>query len=1201
MAEFVHLHLHTEYSLLDGACKVDDLVEHCVKNNVKALAITDHGNMYATLYFAELCKKNNIQAIIGCEMYMTQDLTVKDSSGDFEHLILLAKNKKGYKNLVKLDSIAYVDGFYYKPRIDYKTLREHSEGLVCLSACLAGRIPKLLLKGDYEGAKKTALELKEIFGDDFYIEIQDHGLEEQRRVLPLLLQLAKELDIQPVATNDVHYIRKEDWEMQDVLMCIQMKRTIDDPKRMKFGSQEFYFKTPEEMEALFSYVPEAISNTVVIANKCAEEPCFDLKDNGDPIKDKSLIPGYTPEDGSDPKDYLTKLTWEGLKKRYGEITEAVKKRADYELGIILGMGFAEYYLIVMDFIQWSKAHGIPVGPGRGSGAASIVAYAVGITDIDPLKYDLFFERFLNPDRVTMPDFDVDFCNERRPEVIEYVRNKYHPENVAQIVTFGTLASKAAIKDVGRVLRVPYSETDRVTKIMDGKSTISELLGRKIPGLRQKLEDPSVPEEKKDDIRKTLEEQEKKRNNEFIEIYETDETLRRVIDMSLRLEGMPRNTSMHAAGVVICRKPIAEAVPLSRNGEDITTQFDMKEVESIGMLKMDFLALTTLTDIKKACDYILEDTGVEIDFNALGYNNPEAYALISEGDTDAVFQLEQGGMKRFMKDLKPDCLEDIIAGVALYRPGPMAYIPTYIENKLNPSKVKYDTPLLEHILKVTYGVIIYQEQVMQIFQDLAGFSLGQADLVRRAMGKKNKAELMAQKEKFISGNIDQGGNIEGAVSRGVPKEVAEKVFGDMESFASYAFNKAHATCYAVLAYRTAYLKRFYPKEFMAAILNNRIEKIEEITKYTVYLKEKNIPVLQPDVNKSKPYFSVQGDAVRFGLSALKGVGVGATEKIIEERNEHGEFKNFPDFVFRCAPLLNKRMLEGLISAGAFDCFGVRRSQLLAVYESVLDRANKINKQKSSMQMSLFGDIIEEDVTDISYPNIPELENNDKLAREKAVLGVYVSGHPFEGYMHAFKDCSFSCMKMQNFEEDEEGRRTYPELTDGAPVTMGGIIGTFKKIMTRSGSPMAFISVEDLYGSIECVAFPSVYERIKHVVAADKIVYLTGKMQLDSEKAPVIILDTMKEYDGSAESSAPAAAAPAAKPARAAEHALWLNATALSDEEFEDLIALFSHYAEGHTTVKIKRGAERYKMTGVNDCRGLREELFLYLDEKDIVMV
>lgn len=1199
MAEFVHLHLHTEYSLLDGACKVDDLVDHCVKNNIKAVAITDHGNMYATLYFAELCKKHNIQSIIGCEMYMTQDLHVKDNSGDFEHLILLAKNKKGYKNLVKLDSVAFVDGFYYKPRIDYKLLREHSEGLVCLSACLAGRIPKLLLRGDYEGAKKTAVELKEIFGEDFYIEIQDHGLEEQRRILPLLLQLAKELDIQPVATNDVHYINKEDWEMQDVLMCIQMKKTIDDPKRMKFETQEFYMKSAEEMAALFSYVPEAISNTLVIAEKCAEEPCFDLKDNGDPIKDKSLIPGYTPEDGSDPKDYLTKLTWEGLERRYGEITEEVKKRADYELGIILGMGFAEYYLIVMDFIQWSKNRGIPVGPGRGSGAASIVAYAIGITDIDPLKYDLFFERFLNPDRVTMPDFDVDFCNERRPETIEYVRQKYHPENVAQIVTFGTLASKAAIKDVGRVLRVPYSETDRVTKIMDGKSTISELLGRKIPGLQKKLEDPSLPEEKREDVRKSLDEQEKKKNNEFIELYQSDEQLHRVIDMALKLEGMPRNTSMHAAGVVICRKPIAEAVPLSRNGEDITTQFDMKEVESIGMLKMDFLALTTLTDIKKACDYILEDTGTVIDWDKIGYENKEAYGLISEGDTDAVFQLEQGGMKRFMKDLKPDCLEDIIAGVALYRPGPMAYIPTYIANKLNPGQVKYDTPLLEHILKVTYGVIIYQEQVMQIFQDLAGFSLGQADLVRRAMGKKNKAELMAQKDKFIFGNIEQGGNIEGAVARGVPKEVAEKIFGDMESFASYAFNKAHATCYAVLAYRTAYLKRFYPKEFLAAILNNRIEKIDEVSKYIVYLKEKNFLVLQPDVNKSKAYFSVQGEGVRFGLSALKGVGVGATQSIIDEREENGDFKSFPDFVYRCAPFLNKRMLEGLICAGAFDCFGVNRAQLLAVYDSVLDRANKIAKQKQSMQMSLFGDIIEDNVEDVKYPAISEMEMSEKLSKEKQVLGVYVSGHPFEKYVSSFKDCTFNCLMLQNYEEDEDGHRTYPDLTDGAPVTMGGIIGSYKRINTRSGSTMAFISVEDLYGNIECVAFPNVFDRIKSVVAADKIVRLSGKIQLDEEKAPVIILDKMQEYSetGAAE-EAPSAES---KPRKRQEHALWLNASALSEEEFDDFTSLFAHYMNGNTTVKIKRGGKLFKMSNINYCRGLRDELYLYLDDSDIVQV
>lgn len=1198
MSDFVHLHLHTEYSLLDGACKIKELVAHCVKNNIKAIAITDHGNMYGTLQFAEQCKKNNIQAIIGCEMYMTQDLHVKDNTSDFEHLILLAKNKKGYKNLIKLDSVAYVDGFYYKPRIDYKLLREHSEGLVCLSACLAGRIPKMLLKNNYEGARAAALELKDIFGEDFYIEIQDHGLEEQRRILPLLLRLCKELDIPPVATNDVHYLHKEDWEMQDVLLCIQTKKTVDDPKRMRFGSHEFYLKTPEEMSELFSYVPEAIENTLVIAKKCAEEPCFDLKDNGDPIKDKSLIPGYTPEDGSDPKDYLTKLTWEGLKRRYGEITEAVKKRADYELGIILGMGFAEYYLIVMDFIQWSKSRGIPVGPGRGSGAASIVAYAIGITDIDPLKYDLFFERFLNPDRVTMPDFDVDFCNERRPETIEYVRKKYHPENVAQIVTFGTLASKAAIKDVGRVLRVPYSETDRVTKLMDGKSTIGELLGRNIPGLQQKIA-AETDEDKRTELQKKLEEQTKRRNQDFIALYETDEQLHRVIDMALKLEGMPRNTSMHAAGVVICRKPIAEAVPLSRNGEDITTQFNMKEVESIGMLKMDFLALTTLTDIKKACDYIQEDTGRVIDWDEIGYDNKEAYELISEGDTDAVFQLEQGGMKKFMKELKPGCLEDIIAGVALYRPGPMAYIPTYIANKLNPSQVKYDTPLLEHILKVTYGVIVYQEQVMQIFQDLAGFSLGQADLVRRAMGKKNKAELMAQKDKFIFGNIKEGGNIEGAVSRGIPKEVAAKIFGDMESFASYAFNKAHATCYAVLAYRTAYLKRFYPKEFLAAILNNRIDKIDEVSKYIVYLKEKNILVLPPDVNKSKAYFSVQGDGVRFGLSALKGVGIGATQAIIDEREANGPFKSFPDFVFRCAHLLNKRMLEGLICAGAFDQFGQNRAQLISVYESVLDRANKIAKQKQSMQMSLFGDIIEEDLTDIDYPDVEEFDTNEKLAKEKAVLGVYVSGHPFEKYAAAFTDCSFNCLMLQNYEEDEDGHRTYPDLTDGAPVTMGGIIGSFKKINTRTGSNMAFISVEDLYGSIECVAFPNVFEKIRGDVAPDKVVRLSGKLQLDEEKAPVILLDKLQEYKPDEGKASAGADAPSQATVR--EHALWLNASSLTEEEFDDFTSLFSHYMNGDTIVKIKRGGKLYKMKNINDCRGLRDELCLFLSDADIVRV
>lgn len=1194
----MHLHLHTEYSLLDGACKVDELVAHCAENGIGTVAVTDHGNMFATLYFAEQCKKYGIRPIIGCEMYMTDDMTVKEGRGDLDHLILLAKNKKGYKNLIKLDSMAYVDGFYYKPRADYKTLGEHSEGLVCLSACLAGRIPKLLLRGKYGEARAFALEMKEIFGDDFYIEIQDHGLEEQRRVLPLLLQLAKDLSIKPVATNDVHYLHKEDWEMQDVLLCVQTRSTVDDPNRMRFGSHEFYMKSAEEMADLFSYCPEAVSNTLEIAEKCREEPCFDLDEKGVPIKDKTLIPGYTPEDGSKPEEYLQKLTWEGLVKRYGEITEEVRSRAEYELGVILRMGFAEYFLIVMDFIMWSKRRGIPVGPGRGSGAASIVAYAIGITDVDPLKYDLFFERFLNPDRVTMPDFDVDFCNERRPEVIEYVRNKYHPENVAQIVTFGTMASKASIKDVGRVYRVPYAETDRVTKLMDGKSTIDELLGTKIPVLTQKLE-RERDEEKKENLRRDIAELEKKRNSEFREIYDTDERLRSVIDMARRLEGMPRQTSMHAAGVVICRKPIADNVPLSRNGDDITTQFDMKEVESLGMLKMDFLALTTLTDIKKACDYILEDTGVTIDWDAIGYESREAYELIAEGDTDAVFQLEQGGMKKFMRELKPDCLEDIIAGVALYRPGPMQYIPTYIENKLNPEKIRYDTPLLEHILKVTYGVIVYQEQVMKIFQDLAGFSLGQADLVRRAMGKKNKAELMAQKDKFIYGNLRDGGNIEGAVARGVPKETAEKIFSDMESFASYAFNKAHAVCYAVLAYRTAYLKRFYPREFLCAILNNRIDKIEEITKYVTYMKEKNIPVYAPDVNRSREYFSVQDGGLRFGLGALRGVGVGATKCIIEEREKNGLFKGFGDFVFRCVSFLNKRIVEALICGGAFDCFGVYRSQLLAVYESVLERANKIAKQRMSLQMSFFGDFIKEDASDVRFPKIPEMDYGDKLAKEKDTLGVYLSGHPFEKYAPYFRDYSFSCAMLQNYEEDEEGNRTYPDLTDGSTVQMGGIIAAVKKTNTRAGDPMAFLTVEDLYGSIECVAFTRLYEKSRGFLTNDRVVVIEGKLQLNSGKAPTIRLDRMREF--TEEGKERDTGLSGAREAKPRERALWLRTDALSDEEYGEMLDVFSHYADGGDVVKILRGGKSFRMEGISNCRGLRQELLLYLDEQDIKQV
>ena len=734
MTDFVHLHLHTEYSLLDGAAKVDDLVDYLVKNNIDCCAVTDHGNMYASLYFAEECVKKGIKYIIGCELYATDDYLDKRPGTKTEHIIVLAKNKTGYKNIVKLDSLSYIDGFYGKPRIDYRLLKQYHEGVICLSACLAGRMPQLLMHGDYDGAKEWAREMKEVFGEDFYIEIQDHDIPEEKQVIPQLIQIARELDIQLVATNDVHYIYKQDWEAQDILLCIQTKKTLADPKRMKFETHEFYMKTGDEMAQLFDYVPEAISNTRVIADKI-EEPVFDLKPNGTPIRDTSLIPLYTPDDGSASPDYLTRLTWEGLPKRYKDITDTIKQRVEYELGIIIKMGFADYFLIVWDYINWSRLHGIPVGPGRGSGVGSIVAYSIGITDVDPLRYELIFERFLNPDRVSMPDFDVDFCTKRRYETIEYVREKYHPENVAQIVTFGTLASRAVIKDVGRVMGVPYSETDKVAKLMDGKSTIRELLGLNIPVMEKKLQDPALPEDKRIEKEKDLAEQKKKKNPEFIDVYENNEELHRVIDMGLKLEGMPKNTSEHAAGVVICRKVLSDNVPLARNGEDIVTQFDMKEVEAVGMLKMDFLALTTLTDIQNTLNYIQEGLGIDVDFNEIGYDVPEAYQLISSGDTDAVFQLEQGGMKKFMKDLQPSCLEDLIAGISLYRPGPMDFIPTYIRNKNNPDKIVYDTPLLEPILKNSYGVIIYQEQVMQIFQKLAGYGAAPHGLKCRAAAEK----------------------------------------------------------------------------------------------------------------------------------------------------------------------------------------------------------------------------------------------------------------------------------------------------------------------------------------------------------------------------------------------------------------------------------------------------------------------------------
>ena len=1194
MKDFVHLHLHTEYSLLDGACKIDNLIEHCKSNGIDTVCITDHGNMYGTLQLAEKAAVAGLKYIIGCEFYVTEDMNDKTSQSA-EHLILLAKNRRGYINLVQLDSMAFVDGFYYKPKIDYKVLKEHSEGVICLSACLAGGIPRRLLAGDYEGAKNLALYLKEIFKEDFYIEIQDHGIEEERRVLPHLVSLANDIGVELVATNDVHYLSKSDAEMQDVLMCIQMKKQLDDPKRMKFATDEFYFKTGDEMAALFPNLPKAISNTRAIADKVTE-PAFNLNKKGYPEKDNTLIPTYTPEDGSTAEEYLRKLTAEGLKTRYGTPTEKELSRAEYELGIICSMGYADYYLVVWDFINWSKKNAIPVGPGRGSGVSSIVAYSIGITDVEPLQYDLLFERFLNPDRVSMPDFDIDFCTDRREETIEYVRRKYGAENVCQIVTFGTMAAKNSIKDVGRVMRVPYSETDRITKIMDGKTSISDLLGRRLDGVRKKI-DAEQDEDKKAELREKLNELSAMRNSEFCEIYETDDSLRRVIDMALKIEGMPRQTGIHAAGVVICQKRIADNVPLSRNGEDITTQYVAKEIESLGMLKMDFLALVTLTDIKKCCDYINENYGKIIDFNKIGYSDGGAYSLISEGDTDGVFQLEAGGMKRFMKNLRPDCLEDLIAGVSLYRPGPMQFIDSFCRRKHGQEEIKYDCPQEEKILKLTYGIPVYQEQVMQIFQDLGGFSLGEADLVRRAMGKKDKKTLMAQKEKFINGGISDtnGSEIVGCKKNGISVNVANKIFGDMENFASYAFNKSHAAAYATLAYQTAWLKKYYCKEFICALLNNRLNKIDEITKYVLYLKEKGYKVLPPDINKSKTVFTVENDGVRFGLSALKGAGQAVIDAVIEERNKNGDFKDFPDFVSRCISVLNSRLVEGLILSGAFDAMGVKRSQLEEIYEPLCNKAKTINKQRNSAQMNLFGDILGEEKLEVTYPDIAEYELNEKLSKEKQVLGVYVSGHPFEKYVHAFPDCTFDCSFFDDYVEDEDGNRTFNRISDGMRITMAGIIASYRRTMTkRTGTYMAFMTLEDVYGSVECVCFPSAYEKYKAEIINDRIVKVRGKLDVDAEKGVSLIIDEIIPMETQERTDA-------VTDVRSHKSVLWLNATSVADENFEEFINTLYNY-EGESVCKIVRGKQKFLFpTGVNYCRGLLAELSVFINLEDIKFI
>ena len=1099
MKEFVHLHVHTEYSLLDGLARIKKLVKMTKERGWRAVAMTDHGNMFGTIKMYEACIEAGIKPIIGCEFYICQDHLNKTGREDTGHLILIAKNNTGYHNLLKLISIAHVDGMYYKPRIDYKLLEQYHEGIICLSACLAGHLQKFILQRRFDEARELALWFKRVFGEDFYIEIQNHNLPEDKEVILGQTKLAKELGIKLVATNDVHYLNREDSELQDTLMCVAMHKFVDDPDRLKFATDEFYYKTYEEMlEALPGY-EEALDTTLEIADKCDvilqtksmyENSKIDRK-YGLP-SNQNYIPNYIPETGESTYDYLKRMAYEGLEKLYPKVTKELTDRLEEELGLIKKQGFVEYFLIVWDYINYARKSGIPVGPGRGSGAGSLVAYCIGITKVDPIKYNLFFERFINPERVSMPDFDVDFCKDRRGEVIEYVKRKYGADHVAGIVTFGSMKAKNAIRDIGRVLRVPLSDVNRLAKEIPNFPP--DGLKKNEPVLKYYFGREEDPKYEKFII------------PELKQAYEDDELIKKMVDMAIKVEGVPRNCGMHAAGVLIAPEAVDTYVPLARNGDEIVTEFDMIEIEHLGLLKMDFLGLVTLTDIKKALDYVKENHGIDIDFYNMEYDDPKVFELISAGKTDAVFQLESAGMKRFMKELGPTCMDDIIAGISLYRPGPMDSIPDFVRCKKDPSAIKYDDPCLESILDVTYGCIVYQEQVMKITQVMAGFSLGQADNIRRIMGKKQVEKIAAERVKFVDGYDDEasGTHIPGAVKLGHKREVAEKVFDRMAEFAKYAFNKSHAAAYAYLGYQTAYLKTYYEVEFLTAVLNNRITNLDEVKKYTAFAKKEGFEVLAPDVNKSGTYFKTENGNIRFGLAALKGVGSTVIDEIIKEREANGEFKSFEDFIARATiPVLNKRVLESLIVSGAFDCFGKYRSQLMAVYGVAVDRAIRDNKNKKTGQFSMFDSFAEmkDEFNSLDWPDIKEYSKDTLLKFEKDIVGIYISGHPLDDYLDKFEKFNLTSDMLapkedETGDEDEEiaaEDAVYEQVSDGMKVTCGGIITEKRKIM-KDGKEMAFLKLEDLNGVIEVSLFANVYPKFKHFIDEDSMITVKGRISM-----------------------------------------------------------------------------------------------------------
>ena len=1069
---FTHLHVHTEYSLLDGSNKIQEYVNRVKELGMDSAAITDHGVMYGVIDFYRAARAAGINPILGCEVYVAPgsrfDREIGSGDDRYYHLVLLAENNQGYANLMKIVSKSFVEGFYYKPRVDLQLLEKYHEGLIALSACLAGEVARFLTRGMYEDAKAAALIYQDIFGKgNFFLELQDHGIPEQQNVNQQLLKMHRETGIELVATNDVHYTLAEDAQPHDVLLCLQTGKKLSDENRMRYDGGQYYVKSPEEMERLFPYATEALENTHKIAERCHVEIEFGV----------TKLPKFDVPEGYTSWEYLNELCFKGLEERYQPVTEELKERLNYELSTIKNMGYVDYFLIVWDFIRYARDHDIMVGPGRGSAAGSLVAYTLGITQLDPIRYDLLFERFLNPERVSMPDIDVDFCFERRQEVIDYVRRKYGDDCVVQIVTFGTLAARGVIRDVGRVMDLPYAQVDTIAKM--------------------------IPQELNITIDKAL-----KMNPELKKTYEDQPEIHDLIDTARRLEGLPRHTSMHAAGVVISQKDVSEYVPLSRAQDgSIVTQFTMTTLEELGLLKMDFLGLRTLTVIQNAVHLIEQDTGVHLDMQQIDYNDKKVLDSLGTGRSDGVFQLESAGMKNFMKELKPQSLEDVIAGISLYRPGPMDFIPQYIRGKNHPDTIQYDCPQLEPILKPTYGCIVYQEQVMQIVRNLAGYTLGRSDLVRRAMSKKKAAVMEKERQNFVYGNEAEG--VPGCIANGISEQVANKIYDEMIDFAKYAFNKSHAAAYAVVSYQTAFLKYYYPVEFMAALMTSVIEMPNKVAEYIQVCRQMGISILPPDVNCGIYGFSVDHGAIRYGLSAIKSVGRPVINALVEEREKNGMYRSLKDFIERLTGIVNKRAIENFIKAGALDCLEGNRRQKMNVYGQIVDSIAQEKKNSFAGQMSLFDLVSDEDKKDfeIRMPNVGEYDKEMVLAFEKEVLGIYLSGHPLEGY-RGIMDKMISA-KTTDFQPDEESG--IPKVYDGQKVIIGGMITERTIKYTRNNKVMAFLTVEDLVGTVEVVVFPRDYEKWQTLITDDARVFIQGRVNAEDDRPSKLILEKVHSFE------------------------------------------------------------------------------------------